>query len=120
MLPQCEHGRMCVCFCVCVCACVCVCVCPVKDTCRLNDSCLIMPSVSSHHSDTHPIFIFKPSTDLVPTVLDLIALSRVVHASLSVPFRATMIDTGRHYLPVAVIQGHIDAMAYNKMNVLHW
>ena len=36
------------------------------------------------------------------------------------PFRAVMIDSSRHFLPVALIRAHIDAMAYNKMNVLHW
>mmetsp|Transcript_22987 Transcript_22987/g.53697 ORF Transcript_22987/g.53697 Transcript_22987/m.53697 type:complete len:538 (+) Transcript_22987:3-1616(+) len=35
-------------------------------------------------------------------------------------FRATMIDTSRHYYPVATILQHIDAMAWNKYNVLHW
>jgi hexosaminidase len=36
------------------------------------------------------------------------------------PFRAVLIDTGRHYLPVPLLRAHIDAMCYNKMNVLHW
>lgn len=31
-----------------------------------------------------------------------------------------MIDTARHYLPVHLIYETIDAMMYNKMNVLHW
>lgn len=35
-------------------------------------------------------------------------------------FRATMIDTSRHFLPVQTILDHLDAMAYNKFNVLHW
>eukprot|EP00939_MAST-03C_sp_MAST-3C-sp1_P002861 g2861.t1 len=35
-------------------------------------------------------------------------------------FRATMIDTSRHYYPVPVILQHLDAMAYAKFNVLHW
>ena len=35
-------------------------------------------------------------------------------------FRATMIDTSRHYYPVEVILQHVDAMAYSKFNVLHW
>jgi hexosaminidase len=35
------------------------------------------------------------------------------------PFRATMIDTSRHWLPVPLLKAHLDAMSYNKMNVLH-
>jgi len=35
-------------------------------------------------------------------------------------YRATMIDTARHYYPINVILQHIDAMSYAKMNVLHW
>merc|ERR1711871_1307598 len=35
-------------------------------------------------------------------------------------FRSSMIDTARHWLPLATIFAHLDAMAYNKMNVLHW
>eukprot|EP00039_Didymoeca_costata_P003029 m.64664 g.64664 ORF g.64664 m.64664 type:complete len:551 (+) comp11662_c0_seq1:106-1758(+) len=36
------------------------------------------------------------------------------------PFRAVLIDSGRHYLPIPLLQAHLDTMAYNKMNVLHW
>ena len=35
-------------------------------------------------------------------------------------FRSSMIDTARHWLPLETIFAHLDAMAYNKMNVLHW
>jgi len=31
-----------------------------------------------------------------------------------------MIDSSRHYLPVRLIFETIDAMMYNKLNVLHW
>ena len=35
-------------------------------------------------------------------------------------FRSSMIDTARHWLPLETIFAHLDAMMYNKMNVLHW
>ena len=35
-------------------------------------------------------------------------------------FRAALIDTSRHFLPLAVIYENLDLMAYSKYNVLHW
>nr|CAB3252627.1 beta-hexosaminidase subunit alpha [Phallusia mammillata]CAD57204.1 putative beta-N-acetylhexosaminidase [Phallusia mammillata] len=35
-------------------------------------------------------------------------------------FRGVMIDTARHYLPLNAILQTLDAMSYNKFNVLHW
>lgn len=35
-------------------------------------------------------------------------------------FRGVLIDTSRHFLPLDLIREHIDAMQYNKMNILQW
>lgn len=35
-------------------------------------------------------------------------------------YRGVLVDTARHFLPVQVIKQNLDAMAYNKFNVLHW
>ncbi|CAF3044132.1 unnamed protein product [Rotaria socialis] len=36
------------------------------------------------------------------------------------PYRGILLDTARHFLPVPIIKQHLDAMASNKFNVLHW
>lgn len=36
------------------------------------------------------------------------------------PFRGLMVDSARHFLPLPLLLANLDAMAYNKMNVLHW
>ncbi|XP_037046668.1 beta-hexosaminidase subunit alpha-like [Bradysia coprophila] len=36
------------------------------------------------------------------------------------PHRGLMIDSARHYLPVAIIEQVIESLSYNKLNVLHW
>ena len=35
-------------------------------------------------------------------------------------YRGFMVDTARHFLPVAALLALVDGMAYEKLNVLHW
>jgi hexosaminidase len=36
------------------------------------------------------------------------------------PHRGLMVDSGRHFLPVATLLHIVDALPYTKLNVLHW
>jgi hexosaminidase len=36
------------------------------------------------------------------------------------PYRALMVDTSRHFLPLNALRRQIDALSFTKMNVLHW
>ena len=36
------------------------------------------------------------------------------------PWRGMMMDVGRHWMPVAVVERNLDAMAAVKLNVFHW
>jgi len=85
---------------------------------------------------SYVLSIASPTIEIsAPTVFGALngleSLSQLVDAGTSVngtlihdfpryQFRATMIDTSRHFYPVEVILQHLDAMAYTKFNVLHW
>jgi len=36
------------------------------------------------------------------------------------PYRGLMIDTSRNFIPIRSLKRMIDAMSFNKLNVLHW
>jgi len=36
------------------------------------------------------------------------------------PYRGLLIDTARNFIAVPNLKRMIDAMSYNKMNMLHW
>lgn len=46
--------------------------------------------------------------------------SLVVKDTPRFPWRGFLFDTARHFWPVPAILAHLDAMSYNKLNVLHW
>jgi hypothetical protein len=57
------------------------------------------------------------STDLIPA---LSAYPVTIEDWPRFPWRGFLIDTARHFLPVALMLRHLDAMAASKLNVLHW
>ena len=48
-----------------------------------------------------------------------VAASRITDAP-RFAWRGSMVDVGRHYLPVRDIERHIDLLSRYKMNVMHW
>nr|XP_037285327.1 beta-hexosaminidase subunit alpha-like isoform X2 [Rhipicephalus microplus] len=44
----------------------------------------------------------------------------VIYDEPRFPHRGLLIDSSRHFLPMESIIDTLDAMSYNKMNVLHW
>jgi hexosaminidase len=62
------------------------------------------------------------------TLLQLVAVTPQGFAAPAVsiqdkprfPWRGTMIDSGRHFIPINVLQRNIDGMEAVKMNVFHW
>uniref|UniRef100_A0A224YPH5 Beta-hexosaminidase n=1 Tax=Rhipicephalus zambeziensis TaxID=60191 RepID=A0A224YPH5_9ACAR len=44
----------------------------------------------------------------------------VIYDEPRFPHRGLLIDSSRHFLPMESIMDTLDAMSYNKMNVLHW
>lgn len=44
----------------------------------------------------------------------------VVEDSPAFPWRGLLVDTARHFLPVATLHATLDSMAYAKFNTIHW
>jgi hexosaminidase len=54
------------------------------------------------------------------TVFTIHSIPLFIRDSPSFAYRGLMIDTSRHFLPLNLILDNLDAMAMNKLNVLHW
>nr|XP_037285324.1 beta-hexosaminidase subunit alpha-like [Rhipicephalus microplus]XP_037285325.1 beta-hexosaminidase subunit alpha-like [Rhipicephalus microplus] len=55
-----------------------------------------------------------------PDGMSWVVNETVIYDEPRFPHRGLLIDTGRHFLPLESIMDTLDAMSYNKMNVLHW
>ena len=63
---------------------------------------------------------FPPVPPATPTAYQLRGLPWEIQDAPRFSHRAMLLDTSRHWLPLDAIKQHIDAMATNKLNVLHW
>jgi len=72
---------------------------------------LLAPGGARHHVDL----------GVAPVLLRAINATsvRIVDAP-RFPHRAIMLDSSRHFLPIESIMRVLDAMLWNKLNVLHW
>ena len=59
-------------------------------------------------------------TDLQPAAFFLSSRQSALTRSLIGRSREVLIDSARHFLPVAAIQQLLGSMAISKLNVLHW
>ena len=50
----------------------------------------------------------------------LLLRHQTIHDAPVYPHRGMLVDTARHYLPISTIKTMLDAMAANKLNVMHW
>jgi hexosaminidase len=61
---------------------------------------------------------FLQLVQITPTGFAVPALT--IKDSPRFPWRGTMIDVSRHFIPVDVLKRNLDGMAFVKMNVMHW
>ncbi|KAG7374361.1 beta-N-acetylhexosaminidase [Nitzschia inconspicua] len=77
--------------------------------------------LSSQSSDSKSWWYFSPHTaDAMIATYCIYDIPLYISDAPSYPYRGLMIDTARHYLPLDLILDNLDAMAMNKLNVLHW
>jgi len=66
----------------------------------------------------HGLETFLQLVTVTPSGFSVPALS--IHDQPRFVWRGTLIDVGRHFIPIDVLKRNIDGMAAVKLNVLHW
>jgi hexosaminidase len=66
----------------------------------------------------HGLETFLQLVTITPT--GFVAPAITIHDQPRFAWRGTLVDVGRHFIPIDVLKRNIDGMAAVKMNVLHW
>ena len=64
--------------------------------------------------------LFQWSGNSIPTSYGCAQAPVMVNDYPRWPWRSVLIDSSRHFLPTSAVKITLDAMAYNKLNTLHW
>ncbi len=77
------------------------------------------PENNQDEGDNKAVTAIPASTEmLTPAKLSIQCVE--IHDFPAYSWRSSMLDVGRHFLPVTFIKQHLDLLAFYKINIFHW